>query len=356
MELEKKSSKFRLSAKKLLLTYRDYIDKNELFEALSQFGEIKYCKISWEEGETGYKHTHALIWYVDAINTQKSNFFDLYIDDPESESIHPNITVVSKGWKNRVNYLSKQDDDPFVFGDDLSVAKRIWDCKNIQEALTEYGDWRNPMAIKTYWENRPLPEAPKLNIKLRQWQQELFDYLNGPADDRKIIWYIDPDGGHGKSTFVDYMDDYDRSKYAWSNDVGGYKNFANLIFNTLKDGWTGHCWIVDFMRADKDYEIYKPLEALKDGKIVNQKYNCQRVRFPKPHVVCFSNWYPKVKAFSSDRWIFRLLKNGVSVSITLTDVETEWYIENIGVTDAFIPNDNNNNNKDVVGWINNVLN
>ena len=39
-------------------------------------------------------------------------------------------------------------------------------------------------------------------VELRQWQKDLELELEGVADDRKILWYCDADGGAGKTFFL----------------------------------------------------------------------------------------------------------------------------------------------------------
>ena len=43
-------------------------------------------------------------------------------------------------------------------------------------------------------------------VELRQWQKDLELELEGVADDRKILWYCDADGGAGKTFFYELFD------------------------------------------------------------------------------------------------------------------------------------------------------
>ena len=63
---------------------------------------------------------------------------------------------------------------------------------------------KNALEIK---KTHKLAKCKKINegAELWDWQQNLLEELQKDADPRKIIWYHDPRGGHGKSFFSKYL-------------------------------------------------------------------------------------------------------------------------------------------------------
>ena len=47
---------------------------------------------------------------------------------------------------------------------------------------------------------------------------------------------------------------------------------------------------------------YELMEELKNGELLNTKYNSEVFRFPVPHVVSFSNETPNMTMLSADRY------------------------------------------------------
>ena len=47
---------------------------------------------------------------------------------------------------------------------------------------------------------------------------------------------------------------------------------------------------------------YELMEELKNGELLNSKYQCTKFSFPIPHVVCFSNEAPNMTMLSADRY------------------------------------------------------
>lgn len=143
------------------------------------------------------------------------------------------------------------------------------------------------------------PDEPELPI-WRPWQAALAAELEAPADDRKIIWYCDPEGGKGKSRFVSYYTGVPRlqamvlsgkltdMRYAYSEQK------ARIVF-------------FDIARAESEFiqHMYTMAEELKNGRFMNSKYQSKMVFFKPPHVIFFANVEPDTTKWSSDRLIYR---------------------------------------------------
>jgi len=75
--------------------------------------------------------------------------------------------------------------------------------------------------------------------------------------------------------------------------------------------------IYDIPRESIQYVQYQAIEKIKDGKFFSPKYESGMVRFNKPHIVCFSNCPPNMRALSADRWIVKELPVGTLRAGTL---------------------------------------
>jgi len=131
---------------------------------------------------------------------------------------------------------------------------------------------------------------------MRDWQTDLYSELEGTPDDRKVSFYVDGDGGTGKSWFCRYMltklDDKvqvlsvgKRDDLAFAVDV----TKSIFLFNVPRGG-------MEFMQ-------YTILEQLKDRVVFSPKYWSQtKILRSKCHVVVFCNEHPDMNKMSVDRY------------------------------------------------------
>lgn len=126
------------------------------------------------------------------------------------------------------------------------------------------------------------------------WQIILKTELNGPADNRKIIWFHDSNGNNGKSYFATRFKD--KSSYL----VTGGKNTDIYYAYSYEE-----VVFFDLPRSKQDYVPYDVMESFKNGYFLSTKYEVKSVKFNIPHVVVFSNFYPDTTKLSADRWDIR---------------------------------------------------
>lgn len=157
---------------------------------------------------------------------------------------------------------------------------------------------------KARFNSKPIPKQE--GVQLRHWQQALLDELETTPNDRKIIWYVDEDGGKGK-TFM--------SRYLVANHgavvLGGHSKdmfYAYANQNIV---------VYDLSRATCSEEglvygfDYEAMESIKDGLYFNTKYESgMRYRKEPAHVVVFANGYPIMDKLSLDRWDIRTIPLG----------------------------------------------
>lgn len=134
---------------------------------------------------------------------------------------------------------------------------------------------------------------------LYPWQQSLHDLCMGLPDQRTIHWISDIVGNSGKTSFVDYMEyHYGFPHYQYSDS----KDTFNLVSKEMQR----KAYFFDLSRTKPKLfstdDIYACLEAVKNGSIVNSKYETSRSRMRRPHVIVFANQEPDYDRMSLDRW------------------------------------------------------
>jgi len=138
-----------------------------------------------------------------------------------------------------------------------------------------------------------------LDSALRPWQQQLVDELNGAANDRKVIWYVDSAGGAGKTYLTKYLVQ-ERDAFALraskAADMAHYIQPASI-------------YIFDFPRAVEEHPPYAFLESVKDGMVFSPKYDSHMKFIRAAHVIVFANWEPDRTKLSTDRWDIRFIEN-----------------------------------------------
>lgn len=246
------NDKFRISNKRLFLTYPAQHPKRELFEwFITNVGELKWYKISHEsyKNENELGHTHFLLEFTNKPDIKNVRFFD-YMDT------HPNIKRVSSTFHfgNSIKYLDKEDEAPFT-----NIKINDFD---VNEALTELYDkiqshnyWRNvindstirkQVSNKMNWCKEVWVARPKQKVKAKlkyqdlvPYQKDLYNHLkNGPVD-REIIWCWSDKPKQGKSVFKQFLQsklellciDYQSSKIGMNDIVHLYDEEDVIVFD-----------------------------------------------------------------------------------------------------------------------------
>ncbi len=246
------NNKFRITNKKLFLTYPAQIPKRELFEwFITNVGEIKYYKISHEtyKNENELGHTHFLLELCNKPDIKNVRLFD-YND------LHPNIKRVSSTFhfSNAIKYLDKEDDLPFTNikindFDENEVLNELFD------KIQSYNDWksvindisiRKKVSNKMNWCKEVWLSRPKTKIKAKlkyqnlfTWQKNLYNHLKNDPIDREIIWVYSDKPKTGKSVFKQFLQskldllciDFQSNKIGMNDIVHLYDNEDIIVFD-----------------------------------------------------------------------------------------------------------------------------
>jgi len=142
---------------------------------------------------------------------------------------------------------------------------------------------------------------------LYKWQENLLSLVEIEVknpNDRVIHWYIDPEGGKGKTSMCKHLyHNYPGTLYL----TGKATDMKYAIFQHLEQKKPLNLVVMDFTRTSEGYVSYQGIEEIKNGIFFNGKYESGCVSFEPPIVICFSNWAPDKEALSKDRWNIQLL-------------------------------------------------
>lgn len=136
------------------------------------------------------------------------------------------------------------------------------------------------------------------DAELNDWQRVLHDALrtNDPGD-RAILFYVDEEGGKGKTWFQRYM----VSKYPNDTQVlsiGKRDDVAHALDQTKK------IFLFNVPRGGMEFFQYTTVEQLKDRMVFSPKYDSKtKIWREKVHVVVFCNEEPDMAKMTADRYI-----------------------------------------------------
>lgn len=156
--------------------------------------------------------------------------------------------------------------------------------------------------VRGPWADKKLPKEYKgqdLPTQLYPWQQYVLERCEYDPDDREINYIIDVRGNTGKSKFAKYMWFHKGALFLPWGRTGDILNYvcknkdAGIFFFDLSRSKPQ-----DWARDD----ISAAVEQIKNGMIVNMKYETSGVVFSPPHVWIFSNQSPNLSSMSRDRW------------------------------------------------------
>lgn len=143
--------------------------------------------------------------------------------------------------------------------------------------------------------NDHYPEKPIESHPLRRWQVLLNGMLNGPVNDREVIFVVDVVGNTGKTWFAHYY----RSLHDHVQVMLPGKK-ADMAYCLLQDSR------VIFMDAPRskqgEFIQYDFLEEMKNGYVFSGKYESMHKKLAGAHVVVLMNEQPDMSKLSRDRY------------------------------------------------------
>lgn len=142
----------------------------------------------------------------------------------------------------------------------------------------------------------------------KEWQRDALELVKTKPDPRKIYVYVGTKGGEGKSRFARHLllkyrkssimvsgkaadAKYAIQKYCFDDKGNQIRNLRLVIF--------------DIPRSSSDFVSYQAIEEIKNATFLSTKYESGMVILNPPHILIFTNEYPKTKLMSKDRWVIQ---------------------------------------------------
>lgn len=183
-----------------------------------------------------------------------------------------------------------------------------------QHALKKYSMKADTRVDGPWADQKIRPEYDGSDVKtydqLWTYQKQIVDMVRLAPDDRRVNWVCNPVGCSGKTTLVKFMTKDDKC-----DALGLSHGAANDLANLVMQHQNRNCYVFDLPRTKPGSyhhsDIYSMIEKLKDGRVINLKYNTAIVDMRVPHVWVFSNELPQMTALTHDRLhIYQIDGNG----------------------------------------------
>lgn len=239
------------------------------------------------------------------------------------EELHLMVTTaIEKNWKYIIGKEVGAEGTPhlqcyFEFGTPLQfrTVKNYFPRCHIEPSKgTRQQNMLYCMKDNNYETNMPVKRDKKQllmttkfkDIVWKPWQSELLTYLETKPDDRKVRWYVDANGGSGKSFITQYLDLTGKTIVVTGKSADIFYKIVEWEADENKEDFK--TVIVDMPRAyRKDFVNYSCLEQIKNGFIISGKYEGGQAHFESPHLIIFANQEPDYNKFSLDRWEVKFL-------------------------------------------------
>jgi len=300
---------FRIQNKRLMLTYKTHLGKDEYKRWLDDKGKsLKSIYMAHENGDEHhpYPHTHVLLEYEKILQSRNCRYFDY-------ENIHPNIKkiVSEQHWTNSLRYLAKEDPDnasmlemPVL----QSLVSKVISCETEWEAIETYvkkpADYHGIRDMYREQKREVISDLPNfLEKELRGWEKIFLKVNNQAECGRTVNWVYDKRGNGGKTCWGKYLKGEFPSEWMMLTSIGRPQDFAQNVLLAKRNGWNGYGIIVDISRSTTiTDDLYSCLENIVDGEVTCTKYNCGTISLGSPKVWVFSNHLPRSDSLSLDRW------------------------------------------------------
>jgi hypothetical protein len=175
------------------------------------------------------------------------------------------------------------------------------------------------------------------SMKLRKWQQELYDIIKGPLldslKDRKVIYIQNETGNSGKSWFQKWLAIGQRQLVSKALPISGVDRLISAV-NILNKKMDVDVYTIDLTRTKGEDQSFKDLfaavESIKNGYVVDVMYGkYNEAIFKPPIIIIFSNYkFEEFKDYlSADRWVpFTVGKGNELAEITTNEQNQTRYV------------------------------
>lgn len=281
-------------------THNNYTDADQAF--ISQLlcaPDFSYGVYGREVGESGTPHLQGFFIYKHRVRlaTAKSFFLDL---NPHLEP--------ARGTSLQASKYCKKDGDFEEFGDPPHVGERSefgdlkrWILERPTKPTAPHIAREFPQLFLKYgrimeWVDAIYPKPELETGDPRLWQETLVAKLEQEADDRKVIFVVDEQGGSGKSWFSRWW----FTRHSEKTQLLSVGKRDDLAFAIQSDKLY---FLFDVPRTQLEFFQYSILEQLKNRIVFSPKYSSRvKVLDETPHVVVFTNEHPDRDKLTADRY------------------------------------------------------
>lgn len=139
------------------------------------------------------------------------------------------------------------------------------------------------------------------------WQKSVFESLE-KLDDRVINVLFDETGGRGKSKV------YKKAVWEdWAGLIPAIGDAKDIIQAVCSMG-AKKAYIIDLPRSGESEthmrSIYKAIECIKNGVVMDFRYQFKQLIFGSPVIWIFTNQMPEMRMLSADRWRIWNIREG----------------------------------------------
>lgn len=337
--MEDRSIYLKTSGRRWCFVWNNYTESNvEVLKNL-QADKFDYLIFGFEIGENGTKHLQG---YIEFDNSYKGSTVKSRLDPvnkgKSKVSVEPARCRLAAIEYCRKAETKDPERDPQVIEichkakeqgkrndwhdirDMIKEGANYLEIANVfpSQAGRYFAGIEKMIAAQQAHDNQIKAKEQFADAPLRPWQQKLIEFINYDLQgDRKITWYVDPEGGAGKSWMKRYL-------VSTMNAIA----FGNNRMCDIAHAWNGEPLVIfDFTRETEERINYSAIEDIKNGYLFSPKYNSVAKNYKSPTVICFSNFQPRQSAFSQDRWDIRSMNDENTEQVSTEDLNN--LVENV---------------------------
>lgn len=169
------------------------------------------------------------------------------------------------------------------------------------EALRKYA-MKDDTRVAGPWADKPIYNAaqdPLYKLPLHPWQSAIKESCTAHPDDRTVNWVCNKGGRVGKSWFTKFM-------FIHHDALCLSYGTAGDLLNLVSKNMGRRTYFFDLPRVKPGVlcssDLYAAVESVKNGMVMNTKYETKIEVMKSPHVWVFSNELPNFESLTGDRW------------------------------------------------------
>lgn len=283
---------------------------DELLRALGESPTVTYLVYGYETGESGTPHLQGYIAYKDVrrfTSAQATLPVGTHLEVKKGSPLQAADYCKKDGVYQEFGTIPRAAGGGNVFDDFKLWVLQKYDEHGHPPTEQQIAQEFSALYVRYGARLRNLvthlcPRPIICSDPLRDWQIPLFDCLQSPCrDDRSILFYVDVEGGKGKSYFQRWMTSFYPDRVQCMG-VGKRDDLAHTV-DEHKD-----IFLFNVPRNQSEYLNYSVLEMIKDRVVFSPKYESHtKILHKIAHVVVFMNEHPDVGKMTQDRYIIEEL-------------------------------------------------